>query len=167
MADDDNTKPVAVAVYAGLRDDESVVRESILVAPLGGERFRLLKSPGLVQGVAAGDIVAIDPHGVCTAVHRAGNVCVQVYSFECTDEVDAFLTPLVVQAGGYLDGRSARQLVYTLPVSVGFEVIEGPFKALEQAFPGLEWLYGNVYGADGVTPLNWWATTRGKQRHED
>lgn len=146
-----------IVAHAGLRSDGSVVREELLVKPLGPRRFRLLKSPGLVLGVAADDIIEVDETGVCKPLERGRNVCVQVFTFDETPAVQKFLTPLVEAAGGRLDGCSARQLVFTFPVSVGFAAIEAPLKKLEAKFSTVEWVYGNVYGDDGVTPLNWWS----------
>ncbi len=45
----------------------------------------------------------------------------------------------------------------SLPVSVGFPVIENVMERFLQAQPESEWYFGNVYDRrDGVTPLNWW-----------
>ena len=63
----------------------------------------------------------------------------------------------VKRLGGVLDGGIERGLVFTLPVSVGFPVIEDCFNRWVDEHPGWEWYFGNVYDPrDGITPLNWW-----------
>ena len=58
---------------------------------------------------------------------------------------------------GRLDGRSAQQLVFTVPASAGLAVVESAMTEVVRQFPKTEWYYGNVYDpVDGVTPLNWW-----------
>ena len=54
--------------------------------------------------------------------------------------------------GGHLDGRTATNLVYTVPVTAGFDAIEAIFADLASS---VEWYYGNVYDPkDGATSLN-------------
>jgi hypothetical protein len=58
--------------------------------------------------------------------------------------------------GGSLDGRADNLTVYTIPVSAGFTQVERVFNDLLSRHTDVEWYFGNVYDADGVTPLNWW-----------
>jgi hypothetical protein len=72
-------------------------------------------------------------------------------------DVDRFATGRVIELRGWLDGKAAKELVYTIPVSAGFPAIEGLFSEVKAAYPDVEWYFGNVYDErDGVTPLNWW-----------
>lgn len=66
------------------------------------------------------------------------------------------VAPAVIAVGGRVDGLAPNLTVYTIPVAVGFAAIEDIFDALVQRHPQAEWYFGNVYEADGVTPLNWW-----------
>ena len=135
----------------------SDVYEQVLVATKDDQTYEVLASPGLLSGVAAGDTIRVRGAGEFDVVARAGNVCVQVFSRSEIDEIDAFTTMQVVSVGGWLDGRVSRELVYTIPVSVGFPTIERILRDVVARFPTSEWLYGNVYDVDdGVTPLNWW-----------
>jgi hypothetical protein len=144
--------------------DGRAVPENVLVERIGDNRFRLLYSPGLIQGIAAGDefeLAPDEPHGY-HLLKRGGNVCVQI--FVGTDKVEKCrqtLIPLVDQLGGRLDGDAAfatlANLVFTIPVSAGFPAIERVMAIAQAIAPGCEWFYGNVYDpTDGVTPLNWW-----------
>ena len=58
------------------------VEELLPAEPLGGDRFRLLASPGkIVEGLAAGDEVELapaDPRGF-RLLRRGGQLCVWVY----------------------------------------------------------------------------------------
>jgi hypothetical protein len=134
------------------------LKEPIHVEALGGERFRLLYSPGFVQGIAAGDVFRLlNEDGDFVVLSRAGNLAVQVFHTEPVEPIKAELTRRVEQLGGVLDGGIERGLVFTLPLRAGFPAVEALFNRLVEEYPGLEWYYGNVYDRnDGVTPLNWW-----------
>ncbi len=134
------------------------VFEELLVEKEDGH-YRLLRSPGLVIGLDAGDLFDIDANGSYQLLTRGRNLCIQVFTIEekNTDSIDEFVTPKLTAIGGRLDGKAAKQLVYTIAVEVGFESIEKLMRELGTAFPGTEWYYGNVYDPnDGVTPLGWW-----------
>jgi hypothetical protein len=67
------------------------------------------------------------------------------------------MEPKVEAIGGRVDGESHGLLVFTLPASAGFGVIERIFRDAERQYPECRWMYGNVYDpTDGITPLNWW-----------
>ena len=142
--------------HAGFRSDGEPALEPVHVEPLGGNRYRVLYSPGLVYGVAAGDLVELERDGKFCVVHRGGNIAVRVYSEEPLAGVEPELTARVqAQLGGKLDGRVQMGLAYTVPASAGFSPIEQLFSAFCVSEAGLRWEYGNVYGEDGA-PLNWW-----------
>ena len=140
--------------------DGRPMRDPVHAADLGRGRFRLLHSPGFVQGIAAGDeFEVLGPDGAFRVVHRGGNLAVQVFGRETFPPEMAAETARRVagELGGTLDGRIERGMVFTVPVAAGFPAIERFFGELEAATPGLEWVFGNVYDPDdGVTPLNWW-----------
>lgn len=120
--------------------------------------FRLLYSPGLVQGIAAGDeFRLLGEDGAFEVTRRAGNLAVQVFSDGPVGPWQADLTERVSQIGGNFDGAIEKGLVFTLPVTAGFPAIEAVFGHWVAEHPGWEWYFGNVYDpADGITPLNWW-----------
>ena len=62
----------------------------------------------------------------------------------------------MAKLGGTLDGLDSKVVVYTIPVTAGFEAVEKELNEVVSIFEGAEWYYGNVYDQDGVTPLNWW-----------
>src|SRR5690606_39345213 len=108
-------------LYAGIRTDGSAVQEEVPVEGLGGGRFRILQSPGLVLGVAAGDVIELTSAGRFKVVSRGRNLCVQVFApASSVDRLENALTGRLKVLGGRLDGRGAQLLVYTVPVSVGF-----------------------------------------------
>lgn len=149
-----------VHVVAGRASSGQSVLEEVPVEPLSGNRWRVLQSPGVVLGVAADDVIELIPDGEFNVISRGRNVCVQVYAPSTRlDGIHGILDPLIHGLGGRLDGRVARNtigvLVYTIPVDAGFPAIETVVKSVED-LPSVEWFYGNVYAADGVTPLNWW-----------
>jgi hypothetical protein len=151
-----------VDLTAILHDGRSAA-ETVLVERIGDDRFRLLSSPGLVLGLAAGDEFELapgEPQGY-RLLRRGGNVCVQVFLSKNAEECRQTLISLVEELSGRLDGeakgKTTYELVFTIPVTAGFPAIERVMKVAETMSPGCEWFYGNVYDTkDGTTPLNWW-----------
>lgn len=145
-----------IKIFVGASTAGKPVFEEVHVDPVGTQ-FRLLQSPGLALGLAAGDLVEVDDSGMYRVVARGGNICLQVYGGEFLQALEDELTVELSKYDGVLDGKSNRQLVYTVPVSAGFESIEMVLNNAVARCPGAEWYYGNVYDPeDGVTPLNWW-----------
>lgn len=133
--------------------------EEVLAEPLGAGNYRLARSPGFVQGIARGDVIALDPvdSSKFTVLSRGGMVAIQVLRKGDLDELNRFLSPRFIDLGGSWDGRSDSILVYSVPVGAGFEAIEKAIADAKQCFGSIEWYYGNVYDTrDGVTPLRWW-----------
>lgn len=146
-----------ISLYAGERSDGSVVYEEVIVESLGDSRFRLAQSPGLVLGIAAGDIIEIDDQNRAKVVSRAGNLCIQIYTKGEGARIETILPQKLRALNARLDGKSGHQLVLTIPATAGFEAIESAMGAIVREFPEVEWFYGNVYDPhDGRTPLNWW-----------
>lgn len=136
------------------------IEEELPAEPLGGDRFRLLASPGLVEGVAAGDEVELaptDPTGY-RVLRRGRNLCLWVYVPEPPPEqTDARLSRAAKMVGGYLDGGNTGLRILTIPVSAGFQRIEAEVEAAVAELPGSSWAYGNVYDRqNGDRPLGWW-----------
>src|SRR5262249_27089286 len=122
------------------------LREPVHVEPLGNQRYRLLYSPGFVQGIAAGDeFTLLNNDGAFEVVRRSGNLAVQVFSPETVEPIKADLSQRVAALGGTLDGGIERGLVFTIPLRAGFPAIEAVFNQFVAEHPGLEWYYGNVY----------------------
>jgi len=142
-----------------INPDGSRFYESVLVEKLGGNRYRLLASPGLLEGIAGGDEIELAPERPAgfRVTRRGGNICVQFFwEGDLNDCADA-LGPKAAALGGRIDGQTASLLVFTIPVSAGFPAIERIFYDAETRYTGCRWMYGNVYDpADGRTPLNWW-----------
>ncbi|WP_461024347.1 DUF4265 domain-containing protein [Thalassiella azotivora] len=135
-------------------DPAQPVREQVSVEPLGSGRYRVLATPGLVMGTAAGDVVEVAPDGTPNVLERGGNVAVQLYAADVASDE---LTPALVALGGRLDGRIPDTLsVYTVPAAVGFPAIQAVLEWLGRRHPDAEWEFGNVWAEDGVTPLDWW-----------
>jgi hypothetical protein len=151
------TMSTTINLVAGYGSTGRPAYEEVHVEPCGPATYRLLQSPGLTGGVAAGDVIVVDANGLFKVVERAGNVCIQIYSRDGLPEAEQFATPEFAKIGGRLDGRAPKVLVYTVSVDAGFPAIERVLADIKSRFPSLEWYYGNVYDpADGVTPLNWW-----------
>jgi hypothetical protein len=155
-----NQKDVSSAVIRLLADTASSGRpvfEEVRAEPLDARKYRVLASPGLVQGIAADDEIELLPDGQFRVLRRGRNVCVQIFSRTNIREVERAVTDALRTLGGRLDGSSSKQVVYTVPLRSGFSPIESALNALRERLVDYEWYYGNVYDPkDGVTPLNWW-----------
>jgi hypothetical protein len=136
--------------------------ETLPVLAIGPGRYRLLASPGFVEGLAAGDEFELDPHSPLghRVLRRGGNLCVWFYHAEPLSEGSAAthdIREVAESLGGRLDGGYSRMLVLTVPLAAGFDAVARAFDAAVARHAGSAWLYGNVYDpADGVTPLDWW-----------
>jgi len=134
--------------------------EEILPAEaLGGGRFRLLASPGLVEGVAAEDeleLAPADPAGY-HVLRRGGRLCIWVYVSEPPpEETETRLSRAAATLGGYLDGGNTGLRILTVPISAGFGRVETEMAAVVTELRGSTWAYGNVYDArNGGRPLGW------------
>src|SRR4029453_8122454 len=141
--------------------------ETVHAEPLGNGHYKLLHSPGLVQGIAAGDEFRFTGvNGAFEVLSRAGNIVVQLYADADVEPFAAEVDNSVRAIGGALDGIVTRGMVFTIPVGVGFEAIERLFNTFVADKPGVQWIYGNVYvDAQGRVPLNWW--NMGRRRDID
>jgi hypothetical protein len=134
------------------------LKEPVHVENLGDDMFRLLYSPGLVLGIAAGDeFRLLGDDGAFEVTRRGGNLAIQVYCTSSVPPHQAELEERVAQLGGTLDGSIDRGLAFTIPVTAGFAAIEAIFNTWVASHEGWDWYYGNVYDpVDGITPLCWW-----------
>ena len=132
------------------------VYEEVLAEVLDDGSCLLKKSPGLLQGLAAGDLFVVDDDGRYTVTRRSRNVCIQVFRESRIDMCEDELLRGMESIGGWLDGKTSRLLVFTVPVSSGFAAMEEVIDSVRRRFPNVEWMYGNVYSPADGTPLNWW-----------
>jgi hypothetical protein len=100
-----------------------------------------------------------------SVLRRAANVCVQLlltgFTKEQVDRCEEDLVSHMERLGGWQDGRydgaPVSTLVFTGPVTVGFAALEHLANDAQERYPGLGWMYGNVYDPeDDTRPLNWW-----------
>jgi hypothetical protein len=147
-----------IALHVGEDRDGDPVWEELPVTPLGNERYRLLASPTLLAGIAAGDEITLDPDGRHSLLKRGENVVVYL---EMREKYDLTAVLAEVNAiGGVLDGRAdsppdAFIATFTVPVQATFPAIEDIFSRFVADKASADWHYGNVYDAGG-NPLNWW-----------
>lgn len=137
-------------------DGRSDAVEEVLVERVGDNRYRIASSPGMVLGLAANDIIALNsqsPSGF-ELLERGGNVCIHVFCDATQrDDIERGLTAVLGRIGGVLDGTMGQTgLCYTISVQAGFSVIEGELRRVV----GDEWSYSNVYDEGTGEPLNWW-----------
>lgn len=68
-----------IQILAGTSSSGSPVYEEVVVEDAGEGRFRLMQSPGLAPGLAAGDVFELFDDCRYHVVSRGGTVCIQVY----------------------------------------------------------------------------------------
>lgn len=163
MSSSDNPTPCVVDLVAGFRDGEPVY-EMVPAVSLGGNRYRLIGTPGFALGVAHGDEIETDPAERLgyRVIRRGGNVGVQVFLRHYTINERRRLVRMVQGLGGWLDGgrgdgKGASLLIFAIPAAAGFGAIEQVMSEAAARFAIDQWLYANVYDPfDGQTPLDWW-----------
>jgi Domain of unknown function (DUF4265) len=133
------------------------VFEEVLVDRVTGGRLRIVASPGVALGAAAGDEVTMNSDGTFRVEKRGMNVAIQVYGrAEFADEV----LPELRTLGGSFDGRATvgpnTVTVFTVPYRATFVVIEGIFNGLQIRYPEMQWFFANVYDPIDNEPLGWW-----------
>jgi hypothetical protein len=142
------------------KDIRRSILERVVAETLDGRRYRLMQSPGLVQGVAAGDVIELVDSELqgFPVLERGGNICVWLffsvrehltgaYASEATNAIQAI--------GGTREGGTKQSLIFLFPISVGFKAIEQAMHRVTEGIPGADWSYGNVYDLHGK-PINWW-----------
>lgn len=115
------------------------------------------------MGAAAGDLLEVGDDHSFEVVERGGNIAVHVGAPAGAQAQLDRLKGDLERLGGWCDGtgwtrdRDSSLTVFTVPHRAGFTSIEAACNRYQQAAPGGEWYYVNVYDpADDTTPLNWW-----------
>lgn len=144
-------------LVAGVRPDGELVYEQVLADVIGDECYRLLTSPVFAKGAAKGDVIRLLQAGTFEVEQRGGNINVRVLAKDDIDIIKGRLNAALNSIEHSLDFSNDRSLVYSIPVTVGFKVIDDTFNQALQGQQNAIWLYANVYDPnDGQTPLNWW-----------
>jgi hypothetical protein len=143
-----------VRLIAGHKRSGETVYENALGIRLSDSDVKLVHTPGLALGIAAGDVIRVNLEGEYQVISHGGNIAVYVYA---DPPVALSITAEIEALGGYWDGGVKNLTIFTIPVSAEFDQIEPILNALVAKNTSVEWYYGNVYDlTDGVTPLNWW-----------
>jgi hypothetical protein len=143
-------------------DQRKVGSEVLDIEEIGPNRYRLIYSPGLVEGLAGGDEFEFTEENSAgfNVLRRSGNLCLWLIFDEPTDFSAPNIKDLgarVKGIGNDLDGGTHRSLIFTVSLQAGFNAIKEIFDAFVQAARGTHWFYGNVYDPKEPTkPLNWW-----------
>ncbi|WP_322041215.1 DUF4265 domain-containing protein [Burkholderia diffusa] len=151
-----------IEIFAGTAANGEVVREELPARKITDGVYELLASPGLALHVAKGDVIRISSSVVpVEIVRRGGNICVQIYAESdlSSEEREQIDSAFHLALPGSVDGETDKNVCFSIPVSAGFSAIERFFNELSNRLGNISWYYGNVYGDDGITPLNWWISS--------
>ncbi|MEU4223415.1 DUF4265 domain-containing protein [Nonomuraea sp. NPDC026600] len=92
-------------LLAGTTPSGQPVFEPVHVLPLPDARYRIMATPALVAGCAAGDLVEVDEHGRSQVIEHGGNLAILAFvEHEAfgTDQVDA-LRRAFASVGGVVE----------------------------------------------------------------
>ena len=131
--------------------------QPVEVEHLGAHEYRILSSPGLVEGIAAGDTIRVTDAslGHFEVLSRGGNIAIKFASPSPLSHILPAVSAELEAIGGRLDGSVETAAVWTVPASAGFTRIEAIMNAAVNRMAGSGWWYGNVYD-DAGEPLRWW-----------
>lgn len=150
--------PQLIDLLAGTHPNGEPVIEKVpaLAAPQRN-CYQLQQSPLFVNGAARGDVIEllINNPGRFRVRERSGQLAIRVLRRDGVAELAEELTPVLEKLDATLDVVSARALVYSVHVAVGFSEIERALDPLVSA-AGATWSYGNVYSPETGAPLDWW-----------
>lgn len=134
--------------------------EDVFAIEENNGRWRLANSPGMIPGLAAGDVISLNsnlPAGFLLHEH-GNNFCVHFFIHPRDfNRAKQEAVAAVEEIGGWLDALMGRTgFSFTLPVDIGFPPLETCFNTLQDNFSDSRWLYSNVYDPETNEPLNWW-----------
>ncbi|MFC5744131.1 DUF4265 domain-containing protein [Actinomadura rugatobispora] len=152
----DQTVHDHVKVWAGTKSNGEPVYELVPAERLLEDRYKLVGTPALVLGCAAGDTVSLDESMRVQVLQRGGNVAVQAApaaDFDVSD-IDRLRETMISLRGLVEAPADLRFVVVTVPAAVSFPRIESIMDEWATT-ANAQWWYGNVTDDEGA-PLNWW-----------
>ncbi len=149
--------PLHLELY--VRGAAAGVKQPVEVEDLGGGKYEILFTPGLVEEVAAGDLIELldSASGAFRVIARWGNLAVKWgapgghISDEAMEEAIKLLAPFEAR----LDGRIATAAVWTIPPPFVLSNVAQAMNKVVELVRGSGWWYGNVYDEKGE-PWGWW-----------
>src|SRR4051812_47587938 len=111
-----------ISLVAGINSSGELVREEVLVDRTGNTEYRIVATPGLVLGIARGDVLSwVGGDAKPQMLERGGFIGLQIHG---AHEVADLLRDDVSEMGEYLDGRARNLTIYSIPATAGFDRIE-------------------------------------------
>lgn len=90
-----------IHLKAARNEGGGTILDEVEAEPIDADVFRVSKSPGLVLGVAAGDVIQLDPDFEFHVVSHGGNVAVQIHAPSSMEsEIRGPLAASFAQIGG-------------------------------------------------------------------
>ena len=119
--------------------------------------YRILFSPGFVEGVAAGDVIRVTDEraGEFEVIEYGGNVSVKISDTSRIIEKLPEIYSILSQVNARHDGNLEHVTVWTIPVESGFKAIEASITRACELLEDPAWWYSNVYDSQD-NPINWW-----------
>jgi Domain of unknown function (DUF4265) len=135
-----------VTLFVDLAPSGKPVFEVLPATSLGGKRYKLLGSPGLALGCAAGDIIRCSSDGKFVVEERGGNYCVQAFAGELfSEERLRALADLARQFQAKAEWPTDRRFaVVTFPGNVAIPEVESCLDAWTHQAPNIQWWFSNL-----------------------
>ncbi|NBD08514.1 DUF4265 domain-containing protein [Corallococcus silvisoli] len=147
-----------IALNARVSPGSRPLKETLPIEQVGGH-YRLLYSPGLVEGLAAGDEIELVGDGGFTVLKRGGNFCIWFFfpaeGMNRGPETER-MAEEVSRLGGWLDGGGETVVIFTVPAAVGFDRMADYFDEAVSRVEGASWMFANAYDPISKAPLSWW-----------
>jgi thiamine biosynthesis protein ThiC len=139
-------------------EGDNGLTQPVEVQLIGQDEYLILYSPGLVEGIAAGDHIKVTniETGEFKVTKYGGNLSIKIFTnieiVEYIKDIEKAFSELDAKC----DGTIKKACVWTVSLSNNsFRQIEFVMKNIESIVPELTWWYGNVYDKNDK-PLNWW-----------
>ncbi|AVS66199.1 hypothetical protein C8245_11410 [Paracidovorax avenae] len=131
-----------IRVFAG-KNQHGNVYEELPAKKISDNIYVLLASPGLLLGLAKGDLIHLHENHYEILEH-GGNFCIQMYVPSLDSETIKQINNLLKPISGTLDGHGDGALAFSVPVSSGFSATNKVFDNMRTLL-GSEYYYSNIY----------------------
>ncbi|ASP34344.1 hypothetical protein CHH27_14730 [Labrenzia sp. VG12] len=129
-----------IDIFADTASSGNPVYERLRVKELAKDTYRLEHSPGLVLGIAKGDVIKTHlPSRSFEIVSRSGLIAVQIYLESPVSDREALSIHVETVLMGTIDAITDKQVVLSLPYARGFQEIEAVLEQIVTGLGNAEW----------------------------
>ncbi|RFS86981.1 DUF4265 domain-containing protein [Actinomadura spongiicola] len=132
-------------IWAGDKSDGQPAYEMVPVERLPDGQYKIVGTPALVLGCAAGDTVTLDEAMRVRVLHHGGNLAIQAFPIKefAHSDVERLREAMTPLSGLVEAPANLRFIVVTVPMSAGIPHINSTMNEWA-ATANAEWSYGNA-----------------------